>query len=126
LGTVTAAQVEELEDYGELVGLVEDKFMPSPEVSRCFVYRGEDGSIEGYCFVQPVIVIEPIWVAEKHRRKGVAPRLFGEAVEALNRDGEARGFYCRAERPEIADYLKRVGMKEAGTAYVMEFNRGRV
>jgi len=116
-----ASQVEELEDYAELTGLVEPRFMPSPDVSRCFVYRGEEGRIEGYCFVQPIVVIEPIWVAEKHRGRGVAPRLFGEAVEALRRDGEARGFYARAERPEIADYLKRVGMKPAGTAFVMEF-----
>lgn len=117
------ARVEELEDYSELDGLVAPEHMPSAEVSRCFVYRGEDGAIEGYCFVQPVIVVEPIWVAEKHRRRGIAPKLFGEAVDALFKDGEARGFYCRAERPEIADYLKRVGMKPAGEAFVMEFDR---
>lgn len=116
----TASRIEELEDYGELAGLIDSAFLPGAEVSRCFVYRGEDGKIEGYVFVQPIVVIEPIWVAEKHRRRGVAPRLFGEAVDALKRDGTARGFYCRAERDEIASYLKRVGMKAAGAAYVME------
>jgi GNAT superfamily N-acetyltransferase len=120
-----AARIEELEDYAELTGLIEPDRLPSPEVSRCFVYRGDSGKIEGYVFVQPVIVVEPIWVAEKHRRKGIAPRLFGEAVQALRNDGEARGFYCRAERPEIASYLERVGMKKAGEAYVMEFAKER-
>ncbi len=120
MDTLTAARIEELEDYAELDGLVDPAFLPGADVSRCFVYRGESGAIEGYVFVQPIVVIEPIWVAEKHRRRGVAPRLFGEAVDALKRDGTARGFYCRAERDEIADYLKRVGMKAAGTAYVMD------
>jgi GNAT superfamily N-acetyltransferase len=122
MNTAVMARIEELEDYSELKDLVDPAFLPLPEVSRCFVYRGEDGAIEGYCFVQPIVVVEPIWVAEKHRRRGVAPRLFGEAVEALQK-GEARGFYCRAERTEIADYLKRVGMKPAGEAFVMEFRR---
>jgi GNAT superfamily N-acetyltransferase len=119
MSVAVMAKIEELEDYAELDGLVDPAFLPSPEVSRCFVYRGEDGKVEGYVFIQPIVVIEPIWVAEKHRKRGIAPRLFGEAVEAL-KAGNARGFYCRAERPEIASYLKRVGMKEAGTAYVME------
>lgn len=123
MSTVTMARIEELEDYAELDGLIDPAYLPLPDVSRCFVYRGEDGTIEGYVFIQPIVVIEPIWVHEKHRRKGIAPRLFGEAVEALAK-GEARGFYCRAERPEIADYLKRVGMKHAGEAYVMEMKRG--
>jgi GNAT superfamily N-acetyltransferase len=115
------SKIEELEDYTELDGLVDPAFLPNPEVSRCFVYRGEDGKVEGYVFIQPIVVIEPIWVAEKHRKRGVAPRLFGEAVEALKRDGTSRGFYCRAERPEIESYLKRVGMKEAGKAFALEF-----
>jgi GNAT superfamily N-acetyltransferase len=114
-----AARIEELEDYGELVGLVDPAFLPLPEASRCFVYRGEDGGIEGYVFVQPIIVIEPIWVAPKHRGRGVAPKLFGEAVGSL-RQGEARGFYCRAEREEVESYLRRLGMKYAGKAFLME------
>jgi predicted GNAT family acetyltransferase len=69
------------------------------------------------------VVIEPIWVAELLRKRGIAPRLFGHAVDTLRREGEARGFYCRAERPEIESYLKRVGMREAGKAYVMELGR---
>jgi GNAT superfamily N-acetyltransferase len=118
--TLTKPHIEELEDYTELDGLIEAKFLPSPDVSRCFVYRGETGKVEGYVFVQPIVAIEPIWVAEQHRKHGVAPRLFGEAVDSLRRDGTARGFYCRAERPEIESYLLRVGMKAAGSAFVME------
>jgi GNAT superfamily N-acetyltransferase len=119
----TQSQIEELEDYAELDGLIDPKWLPSPDVSRCFVYRGEDGQVEGYCFIQPIVVIEPIWVAEKHRRRGIAPRLFGEAVDALKLEGSARGFYCRAERPEIESYLRRVGMKDAGKAFVLMLGR---
>src|SRR5262245_36061388 len=117
----SVAQVEELTDYRELEGLIDPKFLPHPDVSRCFVYRGEDGAIEGYCFMQPVAVVEPIWVAEKHRRKGIAPRLFGQVVDTLKNEGSTRGFYCRAERPEIESYLRRLGMKEVGKAFVMEW-----
>ena len=80
---------------------------------------GEDGRVEGYVFVQPIVVIEPIWVADKHKSRGIAPKLFGEAVTAL-RQGNARGFYCRAERDEVESYLRRLGMKYAGKAFLME------
>ena len=116
---MAVAHIEELEDYADLAGLIDPKFLPDQEASRCFVYRGDTGAIEGYCFVQPIVVIEPIWVAEKHRRKGIAPRLFGEAVDAL-KQGNAKGFYCRAEREEVESYLRRLGLKYAGKAFVME------
>jgi hypothetical protein len=51
MSTATTTRIEELTDYAELDGLIEAKFLPSPEVSRCFVYRGESGRIEGYVFV---------------------------------------------------------------------------
>jgi len=120
--TATQTRIEELTDYAELDGLVDPRYLPLPEASRCFVYRGDDGKVEGYVFVQPIVVIEPIWVAEKHRKHGIAPRLFSEAVRAL-REGQANGFYCRAERPEVESYLERLGMKPAGKAFVMEMSK---
>lgn len=117
------SRVEELADYRELDGLIDPKFLPNAEFSRCFVHRSDDGQIDGYVFVQPVIVVEPIWVAENKRGTGVAPRLFGEAVDALKREGEVAAFYCRAERPEIEGYLLRLGMKPAGKAFAMELTR---
>jgi GNAT superfamily N-acetyltransferase len=118
----TQSQIEELDDYAELEGLIDPEMLPTPELSRCFVHRGEDGRIDGYCFIQPICVIEPIWVAPEQRRRGVAPKLFGEAIDALKRDGDgsARAFYCRSVTPEVEDYLRRLGMQEAGKAFVMK------
>lgn len=120
---MVGSHIEELEDYSELDGLIDPERLPNAEFSRCFVHRGDDGHIDGYVFAQPIIVVEPIWVAEHKRGTGVAPRLFGEAIEALQREGTTPAFYCRAERPEIEGYLKRLGMKAAGTAFVMELKR---
>jgi GNAT superfamily N-acetyltransferase len=123
LGTLTAAHIEELEDYSELSGLIEPRFLPSPDASRCFVYRDDDGRIEGYVFTQIMVVVEPIWVAPKFQKRGVGPRLFGKAVEALKKEGSAQAFYCRAKTAEVEDYLTRLGMKEDGKSFVMLLGR---
>lgn len=120
MDTTLASCYEELEDYAELEGLIDPKYLPNPDVSRCLVHRDEDGKIDGYCFTQAIAVIEPIWVAPSQRGRTIAPQLFGRAVDNLKREGTARGFYCRAETAEVAGYLKRLGMKEAGQAFVMD------
>ena len=116
---MTQSRIEELEDYAELEGLIDPKVLPIPGLSRCFVHRSEDGKIDGYCFTQIMAVVEPIWVAPGMRRRGIAPRLFGEAVDSLKRDGSAQAFYCRAHTPEVESYLRRVGMREDGKSFVM-------
>lgn len=117
--TLLSSKVEELEDYAELAGLIDPALIPDPALSRIFVHRDENGKIDGYCMAQPVVVVEPIWVAERLRRRGVAARLFGETVQML-REAGTPAFYCRAETEEVESYLKRLGMKPAGRAYVMK------
>ena len=116
MSTATPCEgIEELENYGELVGLLQD--IPDPRYSRCFVWRETDGSIGGYCFLQTIAVIEPVWVHPKHRGRGVSRKLFNQAVLGLG-EGESKGFYCHASSPEVEDYLKRLGMKESGKAFL--------
>ena len=115
-----AARIEELEDYAELDGLLDDALIPPPELSRCFVHRDDDGHIDGYCFIQTVVVVEPIWVAENKRGTGVGPRLFGEAITALKAQGSAKHYICHALSKDVEGYLKRLGLKEVGTTFVGE------
>lgn len=124
MNTLIASCYEELHDYTELEGMLDPKYIPHPDVSRCIVHRGEDGKIDGYCFVQGIIVIEPIWVAPNLRGRTIAPQLFGKAVDLLKREGETRGFYCRSKTDEVASYLKRLGMREAGQVFEMDLTGG--
>lgn len=105
---------EELDSYEELVsnGLIKAEFLPLPEVSRCFVSRNDEGKITGYIFIQTMVTIEPIWVDEKSRGTNLALKLFGHAACALAESGTARYFVTHADRPEIADYLRRMGLEE--------------
>lgn len=123
MDTLVASKIEELEDYTELAGLIDPAMVPDPELSKVFVHRGADGKIDGYCMTQAIVVVEPIWVAEHMRRRGVAARLFGAVVESLKKVG-LPAFYCRAETDEVEGYLKRVGMKPAGKAFVLRLGGG--
>lgn len=124
MDTLTTPCYEELHDYSELEGLIDPKYLPFPDVSRCLIHRGDDGKIDGYCFIQGIIVIEPIWVAPEKRGHTIAPRLFGRCVDLLKREGTANGFYCRAKTDEVAGYLKRLGMREAGQVFEMDLTGG--
>ena len=124
---VITSRYEELEDYAELDGLLSADEIPIPGLSRCFVHRDDTGTIDGYCFIQTIVVVEPIWVAPSQRGKMIAPRLFNQAVEALAADGNgtARHFVVHAVNPEIENYMRRLGAKDAGRTFVMEVPNGQ-
>lgn len=115
--TLTTSRIEELETYEELIGLVPADELPAdPRISRCFVWRDEQGQIGGYCFIQTVVVIEPLWVKPDLRRKGVAPKLYDQAIRALG-EGTVGAWISHATSPEVEGYLRRLGMKEIGRTF---------
>lgn len=105
--------IEELHNYEELRSIIPEDYLPPEELSRCFVARHPDGRILGYCFIQTIVCIEPLWVDDDVRGSGLAVRLFNAAANALL-EGTAREFICHASTPEVANYLERIGMEETG------------
>lgn len=104
--------IEELIDYGELAGLMPPENVPHQDASRCFVSREEGGKIDGYIFIQLLVTVEPIWVAEEQRGTGLALKLFGEAADALLKEGNTRYFITHSDTPQVEDYLRRLGLEE--------------
>lgn len=107
-------RIEEIETYEELAEFLAPELIPHPSISRCFVARDDDGKIKGYVFAQPILCVEPIWVAEDERSNGLAVKLFGTMTKTLASEGSASGFMCHADRDEVASYLERLGMKDEG------------
>jgi len=118
--------IEELLDYGELRGLLDEKLVPSPDASKCFVSRGTDGVINGYVFSQAMITVEPIWVDETQRGSGLALKLFSHAAQSLAASGRVRYFVTHSDSDKVTDYLKRLGMEELNwKTFKMELKQGQ-
>lgn len=120
-------KIEELENYQELIdtGLMENQYLPLPEVSRCFVARDDDGKIVGYVFIQTLVTIEPIWIDPEERSSSLALKLFGHAASELERSGSARYFITHADTPKISEYLTRIGMEKLNwETFKMDLVRG--
>ena len=105
-------KIEELEDYTELP-LYPD-LLPDPRFSRCIVARLDTGKIVGWCFVQTLVCIEPIYVHSEFRGTRIAHDMFNKAKEGLQKGGLFDEFYCHTSLPEVVNYLERLGLQDRG------------
>lgn len=107
--TVRDLPVEEwnrLEDHPALQG----QPLPDPTYHRAVVAEA-DGEIVAVWFMVHVIHLEPVWI-DPHFRGGTLPvRMLKEMSTILDSCTVTKAF-CFADRPEIADYLQRLGMQK--------------
>jgi hypothetical protein len=87
-----------------------DKPFPSPFTARVIVAEQED-RIVGLWVAQTQVHIEPVWIDAAHRSSTLPKRMFNKLLELLD-SCSLKSAFCFADRPEIADYLGRLGLVE--------------
>lgn len=112
---------EEISLIGHLPPFNSGPALPDPENSRVVVAE-DDGEIVAYWMACVTCHVEPIYIDPKHRDGGfVAGRMLSMLLQEL-RDNGIEHAYVFGERPEIKNYLERLGMRKVTDAevYVME------
>ncbi len=72
--------------------------LPSPEVSRILVAE-LDGAIVGFWGLFNAVHVEPLWIAEEHRKRpGLVRRLWSAVADQLRSVGVYTAFACIADR----------------------------
>lgn len=82
--------------------------VPNATDARAVVAE-RDGEIVGVWWIQLAIHMEPVWIAESERGSLTGLRMFTAVSEILDTH-QITGAYCLADRPEVADYLDRLGL----------------
>lgn len=93
--------------FPELAGV-----LPDPSIAIAVVAE-QDGEIVGYCFAQPQICVEPIFVEPGDRSGVVAYALWHRTTEILRGQGVVN-YMTHAADEAVAGYLVRLGMKPTG------------
>jgi hypothetical protein len=102
-----------IEEWGRLEGqeIFATVGVPSPESTRVLIAETESGELAAiWCMVQ-VIHIEPVWIAPAYRNSTLAGRMWNRMKVFLDHLRVDMS-YCFADTPEIAQYLKRLGLKK--------------
>lgn len=73
------------------------------------VAEDEHQQMIGYFMATPVYHLEPVWVDPMYRGSTLLSRLWGAMTRLLDAIRVDVAFSC-ADRPEIADYLTRLGL----------------
>lgn len=82
-----------------------------PLSSRVVVLEDNDSKeLKGYWIAQAIVHLEPVWFHDDVKNSMERLNMFIHLLAALQADG-VKGYYANADRPEIADYLERLGMK---------------
>jgi len=84
--------------------------LPDPTYHRVVVAEDGDAIIAAW-FMMQVIHLEPIWIDPKHRG-GILPVQLLSTMSAILDSCTVKQAFCFADRPEIADYLRRLGMQQ--------------
>lgn len=82
----------------------------------------ETKEIKGYWTAQLMVHTEPIWLAPELRggKELLGIKLYAALLAAMSQSG-VTDFYSFADRPEIGDYLERLGFKL--TPYITYVNK---
>lgn len=84
--------------------------LPDPATSKILIAEGA-GEIVGFWILVQVVHAEPIWIAPSHRSTTLAGRLWTHLREILATCRVSQA-YCFSDRPDVADYLSRLGLRE--------------
>lgn len=84
--------------------------LPDPSYHRCVVVEDGDEIVAAWFMIQ-VVHLEPVWIHPDYRNGTLPIRMFKEMSAILDSCTISKAF-CFADRPEIADYLRRLGMKQ--------------
>ena len=87
---------------------------PPPDTARIIVALGDNGELSGLVIAQLLVTIEPVWVDERHRGRGLAPRMWKKLEQTLKALG-ITGVISHCGAPGTADYLKRLGYRATGS-----------
>lgn len=101
------------EEYAKLEGhpALKGVGVPSPDVARVVIAEDHNGEIVGFQMLVTVVHLEPIWVHPDYRGSMVPVRLWKTATRLLDAL-RIKMAYCFSDRPEIANYLSRLGLRE--------------
>ena len=99
-------------EWGRLAEIpdLKDKPIPTPHTARAIVAE-KAGEIVGVWFAQTQVHIEPVWISAAHRSGLLPKRMFKQLNQLLDSCSITSAF-CFSDRPEIADYLRRLGLSE--------------
>ena len=96
-------------EYGRLKGMMDtDDWIPDHELSSIVVAE-DGGEIVGFWVCQYQIHCEPVWIKEGYRSGTVLGRMYAKMRKSV-----AGTVFAFSERPDTADYLRRLGFHKTG------------